>query len=312
MILCCGEALIDMIPMQSVEGEPGFTPHSGGSVFNTAIALGRLEGQVGMFTGLSSDFLGRQLDAALRVSHVDTRFAVVSDRPTPLAFVQLSAGQASYTFYDDNSTVRMLGQSDLPDLTDEITALYFGGISLCQNPVGDALRSLCEMAAKNRVIVLDPNVRPNFVEDVDTYRTRLLAMISRADIVKVSDEDLNWIYPGTQSLEEKADALLSAGASVVILTRGHLGATAKTLSGQTAFAPVPKVAVVDTVGAGDTFNAGFIAKLQELGLLSKEALQNIQSASLEEALSFAARVAAINVSRAGANPPWLNEVETSS
>ncbi len=311
MILCCGEALIDMIPTEIVTGETGFVPHSGGSVFNTAIALGRLEVQVGIFTGLSMDFLGRQLEAALRASHVDTRSAVLSDRPTPLAFVQLSAGQASYTFYDDNSTVRMLSQSDLPDLTDDMTALYFGGISLCQNPVGDTLLAMCEKAAKDRVVVLDPNVRPGFATDVDAYRTRLMTMISQADVVKVSDEDLNWIFPGSESLEEKFSSLLKAGVSVAVLTRGHLGATAQTSTGQMAFAPVPKVDVIDTVGAGDTFNAGFIAKLMELGQLRKDHLNSISSETLEEALFFAAKVAAINVSRAGANPPWLSELCTS-
>lgn len=308
MILCCGEALIDMIPMKGAGGNEGFAPLPGGSVFNTAIALGRLEVQVEMFTGLSMDLFGRQLDAALNASHVDTRKAVVSNRPTPLAFVQLTSGQASYTFYDEGSTVRMLTADDLPVLDQNTSAVYFGGISLCQNPVADALAAFCDTASQEHVVVLDPNVRPGFVQDVEAYRTRLRRMIAASDIVKVSDEDLNWIFPEATSLDQKFAELLNSGASIAILTRGHLGAKAQTSSGATAMVPVPKVEVVDTVGAGDTFNAGFIARLSELGLLTKPALDKLSNEALEDCVRFAAKVAAINVSRAGADPPWLCDV----
>lgn len=308
MILCCGEALIDMIPMKGSDGDEGFNPMPGGSVFNTAIALGRLEVQVEMFTGLSTDMFGRKLDAALNASHVDTRKAVRSDRPTPLAFVQLTDGQASYTFYDERSTVRMLNTDDLPALDADTSAVYFGGISLCQNPVADALAKFCGSVSQKHVVVLDPNVRPGFVDDVDAYRRRLRKMIAASDIVKVSDEDLNWIFPAATSLDQKFDELLNHGVTVAILTRGHLGAKAQTSSGSVAMVPVPRVEVVDTVGAGDTFNAGFIARLSEMGLLQKAELKEISNATLEDCLNFAAKVSAINVSRAGANPPWLREV----
>ena len=132
MILCCGEALIDMIPTPppTTAGPDGFVPHAGGAVFNTAIALGRLGAQVGMLSGLSSDMFGRQLVDGLKASHVDVSHLVVSDRPTTLAFVRLVGGHATYDFYDENSAGRMITPGDMPALSAEVSALYFGGISL--------------------------------------------------------------------------------------------------------------------------------------------------------------------------------------
>ena len=133
-------------------------------------------------------------------------------------------------------------------------------------------------------------------------------MIALSDIVKVSDEDLNWIYPGPQSLFEKLDFVRQAGASVVILTRSGEGATAFLKHGTKVSVPVDRVDVVDTIGAGDTFNAGVLAKLAELGLLIKDSLAAIDPDPMREAIRFGAQVAAITVSRAGANPPWRHEI----
>ena len=114
MILCCGEALIDMLPRESTAGEPAFAPYAGGAVFNTAIALGRLRVPVGFFSGLSADLFGQQLRDVLAASHVSADYAAVSDRPTTLAFVRLVDGHATYTFYDENTAGRMLTEVDLP------------------------------------------------------------------------------------------------------------------------------------------------------------------------------------------------------
>lgn len=308
MLLCCGETLIDMIPTPTASGREGYVPHSGGAVFNTAIALGRLGVQTGMLTGISSDFFGQQLTAALRASHVDTTHVIYSDRPTTLAFVTLTDGHATYTFYDENSAGRMLSPGDLPDLTDEVSALYFGGISLACEPGAETYAALAKREAAQRVVMIDPNIRPGFIRDIDRYRARLDGLIAGADIVKVSDEDLNWIHPGPEALTDKLDKIRAQGPSVVILTRGGDEATAFLASGAEVSVPVERVQIVDTVGAGDTFNAGVLAKLSELGLLTKTALAQISSDDLRTALAFGARVAAITVSRAGANPPWTHEM----
>ena len=308
MILCCGEALVDMIPKPTEAEADGYVPYSGGAIFNTAIGLGRLGVQVGMLSGISNDLFGQQLVASLSASHVNTANLVRSDRPTTLAFVQLTDGHATYTFYDENSAGRMLEPDDLAALPDEVNALYFGGISLCSEPAASTYQALQARECANRVVMIDPNIRANFVDDVVAYRARIDAMVANSDIVKVSDEDLNWIYPGPESLTEKLVKIREAGPSVVILTRGGDGSSAFLADGSEGRAAVDKVEVVDTVGAGDTFNAGFLAQLSELGLLTKDALKSASPADIQSALAFGAKVAAVTVSRAGANPPWRHEL----
>lgn len=308
MILCCGEALVDMIPTPTVSGADGFVPHCGGAVYNTSIGLGRLGVQTGMLTGLSSDMFGQLLSAGLRASQVDVSHVILSERPTTLAFVRLVDGHATYEFYDENSAGRMLGPEDMPALSSEVSALYFGGISLACEPAADAYAELLERNAGAQAVMLDPNIRPGFIRDIARYRARLDRMVALADIVKVSDEDLNWITPEPLSLREKVEGLLDKGASLVILTRGGEGATGFMADGCEVQVPALKADIVDTVGAGDTFNAGVMAKLSELGCLHKAGLAGLDPESLRLALSYGARVAAITVSRAGANPPWASEL----
>ncbi len=308
MILCCGEALIDMIPTGAAGGQVAFTPHAGGAVFNTAIALARLGAPTGFVSGLSSDLFGDQLRNALAESHVDTSLAVISDRPTTLAFVQLDQGHATYTFYDENTAGRQLEPAQLPDLPDSANALFFGGISLISEPCADFYSALVLRESADRVIAIDPNIRAGFITDEARYRARLDLLFRHADIVKVSDEDLNWILPGPQALPDKAAQLRALGPQVVVLTRGDAGASALGPGGRMIDVASHPAKVVDTVGAGDTFNAGVLANLSENGLLTKAALRSIRDAELEQALDFGARVAAITVSRSGANPPWAAEL----
>ena len=308
MILCCGEALIDMIPTPTEQGVDGFVPHCGGAIYNTAIALGRLGAQTGMLTGLSTDMFGQQLSGGLKASHVDVSHVITSDRPTTLAFVRLVDGHATYDFYDENSAGRMIDSAEMPALSGEVTALYFGGISLACEPGAEAYAALLEANATGRAVMLDPNIRPGFIRDIATYRARLDRMIGLSDIVKVSDEDLNWITPEPLALREKVEKLMARGPSVVILTRGGDGATGFLAGGDEIQVPALRAQITDTVGAGDTFNAGVLAKLSELGLLHKQGLATVSKDGLRDALAHGARVAAITVSRAGANPPWAGEL----
>lgn len=308
MILCCGEALIDMIPTRTQSGSVGFVPHSGGAVFNTAIALGRLGVKTGMLTGLSSDMFGAQLEATLAASRVDTSHVIRSDRPTTLAFVKLVDGQATYSFFDENSAGRMLTPDDFPPLSGDVTALFFGGISLACEPCAQAYADLAIRSAGDKVVMLDPNIRPGFIRNIPEYRSRLERLISVADIVKVSDEDLDWIYPTPGTLAVKVAMLLKAGPSVVVVTKGAAGASAFTTAGGTVVAAGEPVEVVDTVGAGDTFNAGFLAKLVDLGLMTKGALRQVDINDVLAALKHGTRAATITVSRVGANSPWADEM----
>ncbi len=302
MILCCGEALIDMIP-----AEGAYVPHVGGSVLNTAVALGRLGVSAGLLTGLSTDRFGAMIGAALDQSGVDTAPAVSSERPTTLAFVHLEHGEARYSFYDAQSATRMIEPGDLGGLPAAPMALFFGGISLCNSPVADTLAGLAETRAGGAVIMLDPNIRPGFAIDEAGYRARLNRLIGLADIVKVSDEDSAWLLPDIAEAQARARHLARLGPALVIRTRGALGAVALGAHGCVDVA-APKVSAVDTVGAGDAFNAGVLARLQALGLLERGALRRLDNDTLRDVLHHAARVAALTVTRSGANPPWAHEL----
>ncbi|MDQ2633098.1 MAG: carbohydrate kinase [Pseudomonadota bacterium] len=306
MIICCGEALIDMLPRRSTLDEPAFAPYSGGAVFNTAVALGRLGVPVEFFSGLSSDLFGQQLRATLAESKVGSRYAHISARPTTLAFVQLVDGHASYVFYDEGTAGRMLSDADLPALEGDVDALLFGAISLIPEPCGSAYEALMRREAARRVTMLDPNIRPAFIPDRAKHLARMERMIAMADILKLSDEDLAW-FGATGAPEDAIAHWLDLGPKLVVMTGGSKGATGYTKNQRVTVTPKP-VTVVDTVGAGDTFNAGILASLHEQGALSKPRLAGLSETEIRDALALGAAAASVTVSRAGANPPWRHEL----
>jgi fructokinase len=306
MILCCGEALIDMLPRETATGETAFVPFAGGSVFNSAIALGRLGVPTGFFSGISSDFFGEVLRDTLARSNVDYSFAAISDRPTTLAFVRLVDGQARYAFYDENTAGRMLSESDMPFVDDSIDAMLFGCISLISEPCGGVYEALMTREAPKRVMFLDPNIRAGFITDREKHLARMKRMIALADIVKLSDEDLNW-FGEHGSHDEIAAEWLKLGPKLIVITKGAHGADAYT-TGATVRVPGVKVDVVDTVGAGDTVNAGILVSLHNQGLLNKGSIENLNEDQIHSAVALGVRAAAVTVSRAGANPPWAAEM----
>ena len=306
MILCCGEALIDMLPRESREGEPAFAPYAGGAVFNSAIALGRLGAPVEFFCGLSSDLFGQQIREMLASSKAGSRYAPISARPTTLAFVRLTDGHATYTFYDENTAGRLLDVADLPDLDADVDAMLFGAISLIPEPSGSAYEALMKREHQSRVMMLDPNIRPGFIADKDKHLGRMRRMIGMADIVKLSDDDLGW-FGETGSHADIAAKWLELGPKLVIVTGGAKGATGYTRDHEITVAS-ERVTVVDTVGAGDTFNAGVLASLHDQGLLAKAAVAALGADAIRAALTLGSKAAAVTVSRAGANPPWRHEI----
>ncbi|NKB27673.1 MAG: carbohydrate kinase [Rhodobacteraceae bacterium] len=306
MILSCGESLIDMLPRETAAGEAAFAPYPGGAVFNTAIALGRLGAPSGFFSGISTDLFGAKLVASLEDSDVDTALAARSDRPTTLAFVTLTDGQASYAFYDENTAGRMLAEADLPDIPDAVEAMFFGGISLVVEPCGATYEALMLREASRRVTMIDPNIRPGFIRDEGAYRARIDRMIAAADIVKISDEDLSWIL-GAGDPVDQARVLLKLGPSLICVTEGAKGARGVSRD-HNVWVDATRVDVVDTVGAGDTFNAGVLAALHRAGALTKPGIAGLDGDAIRAALALGAQSAAVTVSRAGANPPWAHEL----
>lgn len=307
MILSCGEALIDMLPRQSTLGEACFAPYAGGAVFNTAIALGRLGAPSAFFSGISTDMLGEILADTLTASKVDTRYCARSAKPTTVAFVKLVDGQATYAFYDENTAGLLLTQDQLPHLPASVSTLFFGGISLVNDPAAATYEALHIREAPTRVTMIDPNIRLGFIAGKEApYRARIERMIARADIVKLSDEDLHWLS-GNGDVTQLARAIVAQGPKLVFITEGAAGARAVTAT-QDRFIAAQKVTVADTVGAGDTFNAGALCALHEAGALTKARLSALTDGELDAALTLGTRSAAITVSRAGANPPWRSEL----
>ena len=306
MILCCGEALIDFLPARTEQGQQAFQPFAGGSIFNVAIALGRLGTPVGFLGGLSRDFFGDMLRDALKESRVDSRTVILSDRPTTLAFVTLDHGQPRYAFLDEGSAARMIRIEDLPDLPHVPDALHFGSISLISEPGAATLEHLAAGMREKAVISIDPNIRPSMVADRDAYLERLNRMVGMADIIKISDEDMEWMFPDREPAKI-VRTWLDAGTALVVLTRGGEGAHAFTRRFE-VFQPVHEVAVADTVGAGDTFIAGLLSDLDHEGVLTRDGLHALEEEQVACAMDVAAKAAAITVSRSGANPPWDHEL----
>ncbi|MEL6967506.1 MAG: carbohydrate kinase [Pseudomonadota bacterium] len=315
MIVTCGEALIDMVPRNLPEGDDVYLPVPGGAHFNTAIALGRLGEAAGLVTSLSQDLFGDQLMAALAASNVSTALVVHSPQPTTLAFVKLTDGHASYSFFDENSAGRLFQERALPEIPADVDCLHFGGICLIPDPCGATYEALMRRE-RHRLISFDPNIRQNFVQDETAFRGRISRMAAMADIIKVSDEDLAWLAKGHTSEAQAPDAQapdalvrdwLAGTAAVVLVTKGAHGVDVYTRDGETTI-PAQATTVVDTIGAGDTFNAGFLSGLREAGLLSKETLSAASLSQLTPAVEKAVQVAAVTCCRAGANPPWADEL----
>ena len=285
-----------------------YRPKLGGSVFNTACALGRLGAKVGFLSGVSNDPFGELLIKALYDCSVDLSMIVRGNGLTTLAFVHLDNGDATYRFYDENSAGRMIHLRDFAPVASDVQAMFFGGISLCFDPAASTYQEIFHANTANKVTMIDTNVRPEFVTDKAAYFKRLKQMIALGDIVKVSEDDLNLLIDGKHNAVEKLAMIKPMGPSVAILTKGAKGVSALYSGGQIINVSAPKVSVKDTIGAGDTFNAGFLAMLENLNLLSKAKIEKISAGDLRSALVYGVKAAAIVVQREGANPPWAKEL----
>jgi fructokinase len=306
MILCCGEALIDMLPRETTLGEKGFAPYAGGAIFNTAIALGRLGVPTAFFTGLADDMMGEILRDTLVASNVDFSLCAIAARPSTVAYVKLVNGQATYAFYDEGTAGRMITTVDLPVLGEDCEALHFGAISLIPSPCGETYEALLDRECAKHVISLDPNIRPGFIKDKQSHMARINRMAAKSDILKFSDEDLDW-FGLEGSHDDLAAHWLQRGAKFVVITKGAEGASGYTKDIKVTV-PSQRVTVVDTVGAGDTFDAGVLASLKMDNLLTKAQVASLGETAVRNALSLGAKAAAVTVSRAGANPPWAGEI----
>lgn len=302
MIVVCGEALIDLV----AEGDV-LRPHLGGGPFNVAVALGHLDVPVGFCSRISSDQFGRQLRDRLHVSGVDLRYVLSGDEPTPLAIVQVGpGGEAEYGFYLEGTADGQITPSRLPALQGGVSVLHFGTLSLVTEPTASTFEGLMSREAGRRLIVLDPNVRPVVIGDHAGYVARFESWLAAADVVKISDADAAWLYPELD-VDEVCQRILERGACLVAATLGPAGAMICSGSA-TASVPPVHVTVVDTVGAGDSFGAGVMRWLWERDALTRAAIEALSLEDLQALATFANSVAALVCSRAGADPPTIDEV----
>jgi fructokinase len=322
MIVCCGEALIDMVPVEVPAGEnsetkTGFLPYPGGSPYNTALAIGRLGVPVQFLGRLSMDFFGERLITRLIQNQVGTDLIVRSGEPSTLAFVHLEGGkEPQYVFYTQGTADRSLSQVDIPDgLPEDTRCILFGSIAMTMEPVASAIESLIFLEhtqGKNtRLISLDPNIRPWMIHDREAYMNRFETWLGSTTILKVSAEDFAYLYPGL-SLEASMERVLNLGPCLVLLTLGAAGTWALLCrDGDERIrvrAPGCTVNVADTIGAGDTFHGAFLSWLELNGNMSLSRLASLTQGELCDALNFANKAAALVCTRHGANPPTRAEV----
>ncbi len=309
MILCCGEALIDFVPLPQVRA---YQPCPGGSINNVAIGLGRLETPVGFYCKVSTDFFGDMLIDNLEENGVDTSYCIRSADPTTLAFVSLPLKddtEPQFSFYANGSADRSLTVDELiPQLPEKVKALHFGSIAMVLEPGATALETLMARESGTRIISLDPNVRPDLIADQVAYRDRFEKWVASLDILKLSRVDFNWIYKD-EEFEKHLLNWFDQGVNLVIRTKGEEGADGYTKSGTSAYARTPEIEIADTVGAGDTFLAATLAYLHHQELLAIKRLGNLTREQLKACLSYANQAAAINCARVGANPPYKHELE---
>jgi len=308
MILVCGEALIDFLPVKTVGGHHAYRPVVGGSPFNTAVGIGRLDGDVGFCAALSTDFFGEDLAAALKRSKVNQHYVARSSHSSMLAFVSVGDGEPEYAFIDEASSNRLFSpERDAPAIGPEVSMIWTGSVALINDPIAAAYEKLYFDNKGKRVLGMDPNVRPTVVTDAAAYRARMKRMTQAAQIIKISKADLLWLYPGIDPAAWAKD-LVAKGAYLVVLTDGGNGAEGYG-KGFAVKSPVVKVAeVADTVGAGDSYSSGLLTILQRRNVVSIETVKNIDEKIAQEAMDYAARTAAITVSREGADPPWNHEM----
>ena len=308
MIICAGESLVDMV---SFRGEPEYTPHVGGSNFNSSIALGRLGADSYYFGAISNDSYGELIENTLRHSKVKEDFVIKTNRPTTLAYADVVDGIAEYTFVDEHSAGRLLDQTSLKPFVNRVMkakALLVGGISLQAEPCGSSWQWLVEEVSGHLPIYFDANIRPDFIENKQNYIARFEGLTSKVDIIKISEEDYRYLY-GAQDFNKVSKVWLDNGVKLVIFTLGSEGSKVIFDNGKEVFVKSKKVDVVDTIAAGDSFNAGFLLSLDEQGLLDRVSLDIISDTQLEKALSYANKVASITVTKKGANSPWLHQIK---
>jgi fructokinase len=307
MFVVCGEALFDVFSAGETPTGLALDARIGGSPFNVAMGLARLGQPVSFLGGVSRGFLGERLMKALASEGIGAGTVQRLEAPTTLSLVGVDAqGVPSYSFYGEGAADRVLPPAALDAVPADTRAIHVGSYAMVVEPVAGVQRALIERWQGSALIAYDPNVRLNVEPSLARWRAAIEWMASRTDVLKISDEDLGLLYPGVPPAELAAQ-WLGQGTGAVVVTRGGDGAMAFLAGGTLEVAPVA-VAVIDTVGAGDTFQAAMLAAVAERGALDPAAVRALPTTAWAEVLRFAARAAAITCSRRGADLPRRAEL----
>lgn len=311
MMLSCGDALIDFLPVKSVDGREALAPVVGGSCLNVAVGLARLGASTGFVGGVSRDMFGRMIADHAEASGVSLRFAERSERPTTLAFVRQVGGEARYAFYDEATAARAWTwhRGSIPFA--EVDAVHIGSTTLANAEGSAQAMALLDDASPATTISFDPNCRDSLVHDRADYLRRMDAIAAHADIIRLSDGDFAYLYGG-QSHAAQAARQMAGRTSLFVVTRGARGVEAWHRRAGRLMVDAPAVKVVDAIGAGDSFSAGLLFGLRAVGCIAPGALSAMEADALRRVLAFAVACAGITCSRAGADPPRLSEVPASA
>ena len=307
MFVVAGEALMDVFTGATTPTGIALDARIGGSPLNVAFGLARMGQRVAFLGGLSNGELGNRLLDALRAEGVSLDAVHRSAAPTTLSLVGVDAkGVPEYAFYGAGAADRTLPLQALDRMPADARLLHVGSYTMVVGETAATQRALIDRVRGKMVVSYDPNLRLNVEPGLEVWRETLEWMLPRTDVLKLSDEDLGLLYPGIDPAAFAADCL-GKGAGLVALTRGGKGAFAWHASGVCEVSPVP-VDVIDTVGAGDTFQAALLTRLDELGALSPAGVRNMGAETLLDAMRFAAHAAAITCSRRGADLPRRAEL----
>jgi fructokinase len=307
MLLSCGDALIDFLAVRSTDGREALAPVVGGSCLNIAVGMARLGAPTGFVGGISTDLFGRMIADHASASQVDLRYATRSEHQTTLAFVRSVGGEPQYAFYDEGTATRnwICRPGSIP--FNHIEAIHVGSTTLANDQGAAEALAMLENARGSATISFDPNCRPKLVSDKVRYVKRMDSFAALANIVRMSDVDFEFLYGG-HDYEGRAKSWIAAGAGLVVVTRGDRGAVAWHKQAGAIEVEAPAVEVVDTIGAGDSFQAALLFALRAIGRIEAKSLAHVTYEELRRVLTFASACAAFTCGRAGADPPRQAEV----
>jgi len=309
VIVVGGEALVDLVPGEPLDstvdgGLRALIPRLGGGPYNVALAAARLGVPSAFLSRVSKDRFGEALVARLHASGVDSELLQRGDEPTTLAVVALDEkGAAHYSFYTDGTADRLF--TDPGPLPDGVTMLSLGTLGMVLEPGVTAYEAILRReSARGVLTALDPNIRAALIDDPAAYRARFASWLPFVRLLKLSDDDAEWLASGADAVEA-AKSWVASGVDAVVLTRGAAGISVVTAAGEVAQVPSARAEVVDTIGAGDTVQGALLAWMHQRNVAD---ITTLGAPEWREALTYAAKAAAITVSRSGAEPPTARDM----